>query len=260
MNSKIQMPIEKLPRGNKPSSTKKQIGTVALIFVIVFVLAAYQVVAAAGLDFFVWGDHILGDSNYPIVMWALAGLLLGAACGSLVIWRKYHIPLKWCIATVAPVLLTLFLLQVCHGPLSSIAPRPLAETLVDSAKTIIPDTTPSVHRRKKHSAWTHPLADTVKQTGSTRPECAKQMAEVSINARADSVNVYYRTAAYQHGPWGAWKSKFIPQQGQFSLTEDGPVRANTLQYYYEARSVLTRSAQNPYTRTLCDGQLVIDTY
>jgi hypothetical protein len=240
-------------------STAHQLGVVALIFGLIFISAGYQVVGAGGFNFFVWGDHILGNGSRPVISWSLVGLLAGAMTGSLVIWRKYNIKFQWCLATIIPFLLILIVLEGLSGPLQSISPRPLVVT-ADASSTAIDSTYIKVPEKKQHrvvkpvvqvAAAREPVAD---------DKCAGQMADVSVNTRTDSVNIYYRTSGYRDGPWGPWRAKFIPLQGEFALTEGGQVRANSLQYYYEIKSVLTRSAQNPYTRILCEGQLVIDTY
>jgi hypothetical protein len=235
-----------------------------LTFIFLFIMTcfSYRILAAAGLNFFVWGDHVLGAGrgNPPILLWALAGLFLGAVAGSLVMWRKYHIKFQWCLGTLIPFLSVLVFLQVLSDPLQAITPRPLLAA-VDSNQMHVVDSIPVKPKRRRHKpAKQVHLTDTAAQQTVAAVECTKLEAGISINARADSVNVFYRTASYQNGPWGPWKSKFIHQPGQFSLTDEGQVRANSLQYYYETKAVLTRSAQNPYTRLLCEGPLVIDTY
>jgi hypothetical protein len=236
----------------------------ALITLFLMICFGYHILAAAGLNFFVWGDHLFGAGAPPIIMWILAGLFLGGVTGTIVFWRKYHTEFKWCLVAIIPFLLVLILLQTLSDPLQSFSPRPIA-VVVDSSKQneIISEPVVITKRKKHKAAKLITKTDTSSvdnQVALKNPDCTKQLAGISINARSDSVNVYYRTASYQNGPWGEWKSKFIPQQGQFSLTDEGLVKANGLQYYYECKSVLTRSAQNPYTRLLCEGQLVIDTY
>lgn len=263
----VPLPIVKRPAiqgqiittASATTSSANQIGIVALIFGLVFISAGYQVVSAGAINFFVWGDHILGNSARPVIPWALVGLFAGAMTGSLVMWRKYRIHFKWCLLTIIPFFSVLTILHVLSSPLQSILPRPLVvtsdSTSVDTnAKVITPV------RKKNHAIKTGAPIDSNAEQVEEVEACAEQMANVSVNARTDSVNIYYRTAEVKDGPWGPWKSKFIPHQGEFALTDGGQVRANSLQYYYEINSVLTRSAQNPYTRILCEGELVIDTY
>jgi hypothetical protein len=238
------------------------IWVLTVLFLFIMICFSYRIMAAGGLNLFVWGDHVLGvgSGNPPIVMWALAGLFLGAVTGSLVIWRKYHIKFQWCLLTIIPFLSVLSLLQVLSDPLQPIVPRPLA-VAADSNQMKVVNSAPVIVKRKRYKTVKPARSPATATKSVVAPaECAEQLADVSINARTDSVNIYYRMATYQHGPWGQWRSKFIPQQGQFSLTEEGQVRANSLQYYYETKSVFTRSAQNPYTRQLCEEPLVMETY
>ena len=252
------------PTANKTTSgattsTANQIGVVALIFAFVFVSAGYQLVSAGAVNFFVWGDHILGSSSHPVLPWVFVGLLAGAMTGSLVMWRKYRIHFKWCLLTIIPFFSVLTILHALSSPLQSILPRPIAvttdSTLVDTSTNV----TTSV-RKKRRSVKTEVPIDSNAERVEEVEACAEQIANVTINARTDSVNIYYRTAGTKDGNWGPWQSKFIPHQGEFALAEGGQVKANSLQYYYEIKSVLTRSAQNPYVRILCEGPLVIDTY
>jgi hypothetical protein len=240
--------------------------TLTFIFMFVMICFGHQIVAAGSLNFFVWGDHLLGADrgNPPVLMWALLGLGIGAVTGSLVVWRKYHVQFRWCLATLVPLLLILILLQGWRDPLGAIEPRAVA-VAVDSTRINAVDPGPATPRRKKYSTRKKPAKTNkpivaTQQVSTSVQSCASQLTNVSIHARSDSVNIYYRTASYQDGPWGEWRSKFIPQQGHFSLTDGGLVRANSLQYYYESKSVMTRSAQTPYSRKLCDEELVIDTY
>jgi hypothetical protein len=238
------------------------IWVLALIAGLLMICFSYHLIAMVGLNFFVWGDHILGESRgeRPVIMWAIAGVFLGAVVGSLVIWRKYHIKFQWCLATIIPFTFILVMLQSLSDPLQSVEPRPLV-VVADSNHTELVAATPvRVKKRRRHTAKAVQQVVVPKHQAAAVNDCVKEQAMVIIHARSDSVHIYYRTADYQHGPWSEWKSKFVPQQGQFSLTADDEVRVNSLQYYYEIRSVLTRSAQNPYTRLLCEGQLVIDTY
>lgn len=248
-----------LPRALAPATapevTATQIWIVALIFGVVLILGAYQTVGAGGLNFFVWGDHLLGNGEYPVMLWSLAGLFFGAMVGGLIVWRKYHIPFKWCLLAVVPFFSGLFLLQALSDPLGTITPRPLAVAGADSTRAVVADTTPLVHKQKKRAIKIPERADTTVVSG-----CGKKLGDITINARSDSVTIYYRTASYRNGPWSIWRSKFVPQQGQFALTDDGQVRANGLQYYYQTKLAQTRSVQDPYTKLLCDGELIIDTY
>jgi len=248
-------------KGQPNASGLSQVWVLIFIFLIIMFCFAFRIMAAAGLNFFVWGDHLLGadQGRSPVFMWALAGLFPGAMIGSIVIWRKYRIKFQWCLVTIAPFLVMLFFLQVLSDPLQAIEPSPLAAA-VDSARVKVPESIPVIPKRHRHKVLKEVApVDTAKEAPPP-VACSNQQANISVNARTDSVNVYYRTAGRQDGPWSSWKSKFIPQQGQFSLTDDGPVLANGIQYYYEIKSVMSRSAQNPYTRQLCDGPLVIDTY
>jgi len=233
-----------------------------LIVIVLMFCFSYRLVAMVGLNFFVWGDHLLGESNgnHPVALWAIAGVFLGAVVGSLVTWRKYHLKFQWCLATIIPFLFILFVLQALNDPLQSIVPSSLIVSAGSKPMDPVPSIPVNVKRRRKHTSKATPQVVTPKSQAIPVNDCVKEQAVVSIHARSDSVQIYYRTASYQQGPWSEWKSKFVPQQGQFSLTADDEVRANSLQYYYETKSVLTRSAQNPYTRLLCQGQLVIDTY
>ncbi|OCX54275.1 hypothetical protein BEL04_08435 [Mucilaginibacter sp. PPCGB 2223] len=222
-----------------PEVTAQQIWIVALIFGVVLIFGAYPTVSAGAINFFTWGDHLLGGSAYPVLCWILGGLFFGLALGSLVIRRKYHIPLRWCLPAAAPFVLGLVLLQAFSDPMGSIVPRPLPPA-PDTTAVKVADTTPVVHIRRKHQ-----LTDT---------SCTGRLAELSINSRSDSVTLYYRTRRRSGGPWSAWKSKFIQQQGQFPL----PGHANSLQYYYESKSGTGKSAEDPYTKTLCEGELVVE--
>lgn len=224
----------------------------------------YSTLAATGLNFFVWGDHLFAGGASPVIMWFLFGILFGAMIGSLIFWRKYHVEFKWCLVTIIPFFSILLLLQLLSDPLQSFTPRPLA-IAVDSSKTneTVSQPVQPLKRKKHKAAKVNIQTDAVSpgtQTSTNIQDCAKQTGSISVNVRTDSVNVYYRTAGYQNGPWGPWKSKFILQQGQFSLTDEEIIKANSLQYYYECKSVLTRSAQNPFTRHLCEGPLTIETY
>jgi hypothetical protein len=238
------------------NDTPRHLGVIALIFAFIFAVGGNQVVSAGGLNFFVWGDHILGtgSGNPPILMWGITGLFFGAMAGSVVIWRKYHIKFRWCLATIIPFLSLLFLLQAISDPLQIITPRPIV-TAPDFLKV-----TPAVIPKRKRQNPARLAADTSARQIPVAPSCATQLGNVSIYTRTDSVNIYYRTANTQNGAWSTWRSKFVPQQGQFSLTDDGQVRANSLQYYYQAKSVWMRSAQDPFTLAICDKALVIDTY
>ncbi|PTQ92423.1 hypothetical protein C8P68_11223 [Mucilaginibacter yixingensis] len=245
------------------TTTVKPFWVLLGLFIFIFSVLGYQLMAAGSYNFFVWGDHLLGADlgNPPVVMWLLAGAFLGAGAGALVIWRKYQVSLKWCLATVLPVMLLFFILELVASPLTTVEPRSLPIAKDTTTTTTSPTQAYSApiirsHHRPKHV----PPAPPVKPVEPPEDACAVQLADININARTDSVQVYYRIAMQRDGAWSAWRSKFIPQQGQFRLTEDGPVKANRIQYYYEIKSVLSRSAQNPYTRMLCDGQLVIDTY
>jgi len=234
----------------------------ALCFLLVMNCFAYRIMAAAGLNFFVWGDHVFGAGGrlWPVLTWSVAGLALGAVTGSVVFWRKYHISFKRCLVLIVPIVLLLYFFRASSGPLGTVIPAPLA-LAADTQKIMGPAPVQISPRRKQHRTRKPARkADTALNAAEPVPECERGSGEITINARTDSVNIYYRLSAYKDAPWGPWRSKFIAQQGQFSLTEDGPVFSNGLQYYYENHSVLTRSAQNPYTKILCDGPLVIDTY
>lgn len=256
---RLVVPAQVRPTAGTTTSTANQIGVVALIFGLVFISAGYQIVSAGAINFFVWGDHILGNSARPVLPWALVGLFAGAMMGSLVMWRKYRINFKWCLLTLIPFFSVLTILHVLSSPLQSIIPRPLVVTTDSTVADTGTDIITSV-RKKRRSVKTEVPIDSNAERVEEVEACAEQLANVSVNARTDSVNIYYRTTEVRDGSWGPWKSKFIPHQGEFSLTDGGPVRANSLQYYYEINSVLTRSAQNPYQRVLCEGELVIDTY
>lgn len=232
---------------------------IVLIVVFIFATAGYQLVSAAGYNFFVWGDHLLGAGiqPQPVIRWAIAGFLFGCVAGSIVIWRKYRLKFQWSLISVILLVLLVAGLQYTRSPFEAVEPRPLG-TVADTSSARPQDSVVHFDRPK-----------TTKIGKVSRPEitpvvpkasCLTQLADISINARGDSVTIYYRTAAGDDCSWSDWKTKFIPQQGQFALTDDGPVRANKLQYYYEVKSVFTRSAQNPYARALCDGPLVMDTY
>lgn len=243
--------------------TAGQITVVSIVIILIFLFAAYRLVGAAARNFFVWGDHILGSghSPWPLVKWAAAGIPFGAVVGSIVIWKKYRIKFKWCLAPLIPFFLVVFCLHSLSGPFKAFE-LPTLTAVADSVKEIpgnneMPVTVKEAKMSSKKSTKSRNVSRHVEMPLNS---CIKDQAVVTINARSDSVEIHYRTASYQNGPWGAWKSKFIPQQGQFSLTDGGPVSANSLQYYFEIKSVLTRSAQNPYSRQLCEGQLVIDTY
>jgi hypothetical protein len=247
-----------IPAPVKPYMAAKGLSpawTLSFVFLFIMCCFGYRLVAAAGLNFFVWGDQTFG-AGYgapPVLGWGMAGLLFGAVTGSLISWRKFHLEFRWCLVTIIPFFLMLFVAQAWSDPLATIEPRPVAVSS-DSIKTetLVPPAVLAVRRKPK-------VGKPAKQVAQVE-SCQKESAPVSIHARSDSVQIYYRIAGHHGGDWGTWRSKFVPQQGEFALTAEGAVTANRLQYYYEIKSVLTRSPQNPYTRELCDGPLVIDTY
>ena len=243
------------------SSASNQFWGVTLVVIFVLLLAFYRAVGAAAYNFFVWGDHLLGaHGGNPIVLWVLPGLAIGAITGSLVMWKKYHIRFSWCLLTILPFLLAMTLLQVFSPPLQAITPRPLVNA-ADSVK-MRPDSTVTTikHKKRRSNIKKQIVTDTGTAAVQVIPPCAQDQKPVSVTVRSDSVSIHYRTASYQNGPWSDWKVKFIAQPGQYLLMDNGQVTANGIEYYYEIRSALTRSAEDPFKKALCDGPLTIDTY
>lgn len=249
------IPVPKTPT----AGSWRPLLVIALIVVFIFATAGYQLVSAAGYNFFVWGDHLLGAGiqPQPVIRWAIAGFLCGCVAGTIVIWQKYQLNFQWSLISVLLLLLLVAGLQNFRAPFESVVPRPLG-TVADASAARPKD--PVVHFDRPKAPKISKVSQPVSTPVVPKASCLTQLADISINARGDSVTIYYRMATGDDGSWSDWKTKFIPQQGQFALTDDGPVRANKLQYYYEVRSVFTRSAQNPYARSLCDGPLVMDTY
>jgi hypothetical protein len=255
------MPVNPSIPKSTASSSSTQFWGVTLVVVLVLLLAFYRAVGAAAYNFFVWGDHLLSAyGGNPVVLWALPGLAIGAVTGSLAMWKKYHIRFGWCLVTILPFLLAMTLLQVLSAPLQAIAPRPLVDA-ADTAK-MRPDSTVTTikHKKRRFPVKKQIVADTGTAAIQVIPSCAQDLKPVSVMVRSDSVSIHYRTASYQNGPWSDWKVKFIAQAGQYLLMDNGQVTANGIEYYYEIRSALTRSAEDPFKKELCNGPLTIDTY
>lgn len=254
------MSVNPLIPKSTASSASTQFWGVTLVVIFVLLLAFYRAVGAAAYNFFVWGDHLLGAyGGNPAVLWTLPGLAIGAMTGSLVMWKKYHIRFGWCLVTILPFLLAMSLLQIRSAPLQAITPRPLVNA-ADTAKMRPDSTVSTIKHKKKHFPVKKIVTDTGAAASQVIPPCAQDQKPVSVTVRSDSVSIHYRTASYKNGPWSDWKVKFIAQAGQYLLMDNGQVTANGIEYYYEIRSALTRSAEDPFKKELCDGPLTIDTY
>ncbi|MFD2288218.1 hypothetical protein GJU39_15945 [Pedobacter petrophilus] len=251
-----------VPESTNDKHTWKYIivGLILLIFHNFFGALAYNA--------FVLIDHALSMSgaNSPIFIWSFFGLLAGAVFGTVVATRKFKLDKKISLFAGIPIALLIVGLLLASGPYEQISPRPDELAATEDHKDPLLDlnhvNTNTQNQPKKRS---QPLNKKVKQQAEQnlpkRENCEEKLTGVRVTVRSDSVRLFFRTTQENGGEWSRWESIFIPQPGQYGLSgSGGKVIANGIQYYYEAKQVATRSSSDPFSRSLCNGPLTIDTY
>lgn len=227
-----------------------------------FVIVLHKFFGAITYNTFVIIDNVLRASgvNSPIFIWMLTGAFTGICLGSIIACLKFQLNRKISLLVAIPISVILILFFVNAGPLYSIHPRTELQAKTDEepstvdSSVIISDTTalaPKGKPTRKKKTKKELLVST----------CIDQTTQVSLTVRSDSVKLFFRTTKIKDGEWSDWESIFIPQPGQYALSgKRGKVIANSIQYYYEVKQEATRSASNPFTKSLCTGELNIDTY
>jgi len=246
----------------KPIKTQDSHAWKYVVAALFFTVVLHNFFGAIAYNAFVIIDNAFSTSgaNSPILIWAFMGCFMGICIGSVIACRKFQLNRKISLLAVLPVAMILILLFVNAGPLYSIHPRTELRAKADEesstvdSSVIITDTTFIMPKRKlpKH-----------KKTKKELPisTCINQTTQVSLTVKSDSVKLFFRTAKIKGGEWSDWESIFIPQPGQYALSgKKGKIMANSIQYYYEVKQEATRSASNPFTKSLCMGALNIDTY
>ncbi|EDM35361.1 hypothetical protein PBAL39_12865 [Pedobacter sp. BAL39] len=250
---------------NTASNAKKK-HTWKYVLLFLFILVAlHNVLGALSYNAFVILDNIFSSfgAGSPVFMWSLVGSFLGIILGSVVASRKFKLGKIVNLLSCLPVVVLIFSLLLGTGPFTQITPRPdvyaeksTADTV--DAPAIVSKVRLPVQRRKKLKAVD---AKVKREDIPARLACEERTAVVSVTVRSDSLRFFYRTAKVKGGEWSDWESIFIPQPGQYALSgPQGKVKANSIQYYYEAKLEATRSAADPFSRSLCTGVLSIDTY
>ncbi|MGN8058718.1 hypothetical protein ACTJKN_20700 [Pedobacter sp. 22163] len=233
-----------------------------IIAALFFSVVLHNFFGAITYNTFVIIDNVLRASgaNSSIFTWWFTGGFIGICIGSFIACRKFQLNRKISLFAALPIAMILILFLVNAGPLSSIYPRTELQaktdeelSTVDSA-VIITDTFAITPKRKL------PQQKKIKKEIPVL-NCINKTTQVSLTVKSDSVRLFFRTAKIKDGEWSDWESIFIPQPGQYALSgKRGKVITNSIQYYYEVKQEATRSANNPFTKSLCTGELNIDTY
>ncbi|MES2275972.1 MAG: hypothetical protein V4592_08115 [Bacteroidota bacterium] len=259
----IKKPIPPVVVPSSPSTNHHL--TIGLIAVVIVLLICHTWVAAAGLNFYTWGDHLMGGAaKSPIGVWVLGGIFAGGAAGAVVMSLKYQLRRSFWIVPVAGFVLLITLMASLAEPMSIL--QPVQVTVVPAGDTARAKAVSQPVQRYRRHHQTAVLTDTsVAPFVDEQPKAAvadilTEQAEISIHARTDSVWLHYRTRATHAGAWSDWQEKFIPSAGQSLLTSDELVKAHALEWWYEVGGTSTRSAASPFRKDHCDGVLVIDTY
>lgn len=253
-----------IPESKKDKHAWKYIiaGMLLLIFHHFFAAVAYNA--------FVLIDNAfsLSGANAPVFIWSFFGLLMGAAIGTVVATKKFKLDKKISLFAGIPLTLLILGLLLASGPYGQVSPRPeeLAakdenkDQPIDSSQLSINAKT-QIQTKKRSQLLNKKVLPKAQQNLPKRESCEEKRTGVSVTVRSDSVRLFFRTTQENGGEWTSWESIFIPQPGQYALSgSGGKVMANGIQYYYEAKSVATRSSSDPFSRSLCNGPLSIDTY
>ena len=253
-----------IPESKKDKHAWKYIiaGMLLLIFHHFFAAVAYNA--------FVLIDNAfsLSGANAPVFIWSFFGLLMGAAIGTVVATKKFKLDKKISLFAGIPLTLLILGLLLASGPYGQVSPRPeeLAakeenkDQPIDSSQLSINAKT-QIQTKKRLQLLKKKVLPKAQQNLPKRNSCEEKLTGVSVTVRSDSVRLFFRTTQENGGEWSRWESIFIPQPGQYALSgSGGKVMANGIQYYYEAKSVATRSSSDPFSRSLCNGPLSIDTY
>jgi len=246
---------------------KKKEWKFTFLIVLAFgVLIFHNFFGAIAYNTFVIADNAFcaTGTRSPIFMWSVIGLLTGAGAGSVIAVRKFKLSKKIFLFSGAPLAVLLFVLLIASGPIGQITPRP--DTLTEE-NGAIDSTSYSAVITNKHEPYKPKKRATIiskklqQEVEPIKKTCEQKVAGISVTVRSDSVRLFFRTTAIKGGEWSRWESIFIPQPGQYALSgANGKVFANSIQYYYEAKLEATRSANDPFSRYLCNGPLSIDTY
>ncbi|MDY0905397.1 hypothetical protein [Pedobacter sp. CFBP9032] len=253
-----------VPESTKDKHAWKYIiaGMLLLIFHNFFGALAYNA--------FVLIDHafsLLG-ANSPVFIWSLFGLLIGAVFGTVVATKKFKLDKKISLFGGIPIAILIVGLLLASGPYGQMSQRTeelLAKEennnqLVDSSQ-LSADAKTQIQPKKRSQLLNKKVEWKAEQNLPKPESCEKKLTGVSVTVRSDSVRLFFRTTQENGGEWSRWESIFIPQPGQYALSgSGGKVIANGIQYFYEAKQVATRSSSDPFSRSLCNGPLTIDTY
>lgn len=230
---------------------------IALLF---FIVVFHSFFGAIAYNTFVILDHTLSASGTqpPILMWLIIGCFIGVVIGSVVACRKFKLNPKISLLVAIPTAIIMILLSANSGPLYSITPRTelhsKRDTSIIDSSAITTNNTVVAPKQKPQ------LKKKAKKELAVR-NCIDQTTQISVTVKSDSVQLFFRIAKIKDGEWSDWETKFIPQAGQYALSgKRGKVFANSIQYYYEVKQEATRSQDNPFTKSLCYGNLNIITY
>lgn len=94
---------------------------VGLIVGIVVLFMLRHLIGAVSVNFFTAVDHILEihRSLSPVLMWGILGLFMGAIAGSLVMWQKYKLAMKWNFISIGVFVLFILVLAALSSPLGT---------------------------------------------------------------------------------------------------------------------------------------------
>ncbi|GGE41249.1 hypothetical protein EV200_101675 [Pedobacter psychrotolerans] len=253
-----------IPESKKDKHAWKYIiaGMLLLIF--------HNFFGAVTYNAFVLIDHAfrLSGANSPVFIWSCFGLLMGAVVGIVVATKKFKLDKKISLFAGIPVALLIVGLLLASGPYGQISPRPEElsakeennNQLVDSSQLSVAAKT-QIQPKKRSKLLIKKIQQKAEQNLPKRESCEEKLTGVSVTVRSDSVRLFFRTTQENGGEWSRWESIFIPQPGQYGLSgSGGKVIANGIQYYYEVKQIATRSASDPFSKSLCNGPLTIDTY